>query len=215
MLVSVAQAQTATTNANESSSNAAGSPGKSIMELMVPDATPVEPNTMMRPISSEAKMNAAKSFMALNPLSLRDMMNLMTSKIKVDEGLTVDDVVESMNLRANMLNFKLVGHNAPWKVMEAISGKSMPKVEILSYCDVMTMRRILDYSPEFVAFLPCRISVIEDSSSDLWVVTLDWDVRWLDTSKNPNKMSKELREDAIKIRETIDEIMQAGATGAL
>jgi len=99
--------------------------------------------------------------------------------------------------------------------MESIAGKPMPKVEILSYCDVMTMRRILDYSPEFVAFLPCRISVIEDAKGDLWIVTLDWDVRWLDTSPNPNKMSDELRLDAITIRDTIHSIMEAGAAGDL
>lgn len=160
-------------------------------------------------------MNAAQTFMAMNPLSLRDMVNMMTTKIKVDEGLTLDDVVESMNLRANLLNFRMVSHNTPWRIMESITGEPMPKVEILSYCDVMTMRRILDYSPEFVAFLPCRISVIEDAAGDLWVVTLDWDVRWLDTSPNPNKLSDELRADAITIRETIQSIMEAGATGDL
>lgn len=190
-------------------------PEPTIMEQMAPALAPTEPNTMMRSISGEAKMNAAQSFMTVNPLSLRDMVNMMTTKIKVDEGLTVEDVVESMNLRANLLNLRQVGHNAPWKIMESISGESMPKVEILSYCDVMTMRDILDYSPEFVAFLPCRIAVIEDSVGDLWVVTLDWDVRWLDTSPNPNKMSEKLRQQAITIRESLQSIMEAGAAGDL
>lgn len=186
-----------------------------IKQLMSSALTTDEPNTMMPSISSEAKMNAFQSFMALNPLSLRDIINLMTAKIKVDEGLTIDDVVTSMNLRANLLNLRLVGHNAPWKIMESIAGEEMPKVEILSYCDVMTMRMILDYSPEFVALLPCRIAVTEDASGDLWVVTLDWDVRWLDTGANPNKLSDDLRERAIAIRENIQSIMEAGATGDL
>ncbi len=184
-------------------------------EMLKPAQDPAEPNTMMRSISREAKMNAAQSFMAVNPFSLRDMVNMMTHKIKVDDGLSIDDVIESMNLRANLLNFRMVGHNTPWKIMESISGEPMPKVEIVSYCDVMTMRKILDYSPEFVALLPCRIAVIEDSAGDLWVVTLDWDVRWLDTSPNPNKMSDELREEAIAIRENIHSIMEAGAYGEL
>ena len=183
--------------------------------LIAPGASAPEPNTMMRPISAEAKMNAAQSIMSANPLGLRDMVNLMTSKIKVDKGLTIDDVVDSMNLRANLLNLRLVGHNTPWKIMESIAGEPMPKVEILSYCDVMTMRKILDFSPEFVALLPCRIAVTEDSAGDLWVVTLDWDVRWLDTSPSPDKMSAELRELAIGIRENIQSIMEAGATGDL
>lgn len=185
------------------------------MQMMAPELLPAEPNTMMRSISAKAKLNAAQSFMSANPLSLRDMVNLMTTKIKVDEGLTIEDVVESMNLRANLLNLRLVGHNSPWKIMESITGEPVPKVEILSYCDVMTMRDILDYSPEFVAFLPCRISVIEDAAGDLWIVMLDWDVRWLDTSPNPNKMSEALRLQAITIRENLQSIMEAGASGDL
>lgn len=215
LFITANHAQIAGVKPAESSAMAPASPASMMVELMAPSASTDAPNTMLRSISSEAKMKAAQSFMTMNPLSLRDMINMMTLKIKADEGLTVDEVVESMNLRANLLNFKMVGHNQPWKVMESITGKPMPKVEILSYCDVMTMRKLLDYSPEFVAFLPCRISVIEDAEGDLWVVTLDWDVRWLDTSPNPNKLSDELRQDAITIRETIHSIMKAGAAGEL
>lgn len=214
-LVTVGHAQTSSGDDSVPAPDKPAGYAQSMKGLMVEGATDTTPNTMMRSISSEAKMRAAQTFMSLNPLSLRDMINMMTVKIKVDEGLTVDEVVESMNLRANLLNFKLVGHNAPWKVMESITGEPMPKVEILSYCDVMMMRRILDYSPEFVAFLPCRIAVIEDADKALWIITLDWDVRWLDTSPNPNKMSAELRQDAITIRETIQSIMDAGASGDL
>jgi hypothetical protein len=42
---------------------------------------------------------------------------------------------------------------------------------------------------------------------------LDWDVRWLDASKNPNQMSASLREKSIMVREAIDKIMRAGANG--
>jgi len=46
-------------------------------------------------------------------------------------------------------------------------------------------------------------------------MTMDWDVRWLDTSPNPNKISPELREKAIMVREAIESIMEAGANGDL
>lgn len=120
-----------------------------------------------------------------------------------------------MDLRANELNMKKVGHNTPYKVIESMTGEPSPRLEIVSYCDVLTMREILDYVPEFGAFVPCRIKVLEDANKDIWLLTLDWDVRWLDTSPNPNKISPELRERAIKVRETIENIMQAGANGEL
>ena len=88
-------------------------------------------------------------------------------------------------------------------------------LEFFSFCDLITMRMIVDYVPEFIAFLPCRIAVIEDAEGAIWLVTLDWDVRWLDTSPNPNRISPELRERAISVRERIETIMEAAANGDL
>ena len=174
------------------------------------------PNTVRKSvISAEAKMAAMQSMMMMNPFSLRDMMNMMVAKKKVIEGVSFDEVVESMDLRANLLNMMKVGHNTPHTVIAGITGEPTPRLEFLNYCDVMTMRDILDYVPEFAAFVPCRIAVMEDAVGDIWLMTLDWDVRWLDTSPNPNKISAELREKAIAVREATESIMQAGANGEL
>jgi uncharacterized protein (DUF302 family) len=77
----------------------------------------------------------------------------------------------------------------------------------------MVAREILDLSIEFAIFLPCRVAVLEDANKKIWLMTLDWDVRWLDSSKNPNQMSASLREKSIVVREAIDKIMRAGANG--
>ncbi|MGV6811741.1 MAG: DUF302 domain-containing protein [Brevirhabdus sp.] len=174
------------------------------------------PNTVQTSvISAEAKLNMMQTMMMANPMSLRQMMNMMVAKKKVVEGVSFEEVIESMDLRANFMNMKKVGHNTPWKVIEATTGEPSPKIEMLSYCDIPTMRDIVDYVPEFGVFVPCRITVLEDAAGDLWIMTMDWDVRWLDTSPNPNKISPELREKAIKVREAIESIMEAGANGDL
>ena len=122
--------------------------------------------------------------------------------------------VEAMKTKANELNFKFVGHNPLWKDIIAISGKTdTPRVEFFSFCDAMVARDLLDLSLEFAVFLPCRVAVVQDANKKIWLLTLDWDARWLDTSKNPNQMSAKLRDGAIKIREAIDKIMRAGASG--
>ncbi len=172
-------------------------------------------NMMLPPISSEAKMRAMQSGMLGNPFSLRDMMNFMVAKKKALPGLSFDEVVESLQLKANELNMRAVGHNTPYKILREIDDPDSPRVEILSFCDLLTMRKILDYSLEFIAFLPCRISVVEDAEGQIWLVTLDWDVRWLDTSPNPNKISDDLRERAISVRSRIEQIMEAAANGDL
>lgn len=170
-------------------------------------------NTMMPPISSEAKMRAVQSGMLVNPFSLRDMMNFMVAKKKVLPGITFDEVIESLKTKANELNMRAVGHNTPYKLLRQIDDPNSPRVEILSFCDLITMRKILDYSLEFLAFLPCKISVAEDADGQIWLVTLDWDVRWLDSSPNPNKIPADLRERAISVRERIEAIMEAAAVG--
>ena len=188
------------------------------MPVRMPASGPKEvpPNTVVdKIVSAEAKMKMMQSMMMGNPMSLRDMMSMMVAKKKVAPGLSFEEVVESMDLRANLLNMKKVGHSTPWKVIEATTGKPSPKLEMLSYCDIPTMRTILDYVPEFSVFVPCRISVLEDGNGDLWIMTVDWDVRWLDTSPNPNRISPELRDAAIMVRENLESIMEAGANGDL
>jgi uncharacterized protein (DUF302 family) len=78
----------------------------------------------------------------------------------------------------------------------------------------MVARKILDYVPEFVVFLPCRIALLEDAQGKLWVMTLDWDVNWLNYAQNPNSvLDKDLRAEATRIREGLRYIMEGAATG--
>ena len=185
------------------------------MKFPTRPAEDYQPNTMFPQISAEAKMRAMQSLMAISPFSLRDLINMMVVKKKVLEDITFDEVIESIKLKANELNMRAVGHNTPYKILRDIGDPESPRVEILGFCDLITMRMIVDYSLEFIAFLPCRIAVIEDANADIWIVSLDWDIRWLDTSPNPNRISPDLRERAISVRERIEEIMEAGANGDL
>lgn len=185
--------------------------------IQMPPTRPKEdltPNTVAESISPEARANFVASMMAVNPFSLREMIAMMVVKYPAKEGLKFDDVVEAMKVKANEINFKFVGHSPLWKDVVAITGKKdTPRVEFFSFCDAVVARDILDLSLEFAAFLPCRIAVVEDAYQKIWLMTLDWDVRWLDTSKNPNKISEGLREKAILVREAIDKIMRSGASG--
>ncbi len=170
-------------------------------------------NTMLEPISADAKMKMMQAMMAVNPFSVRDLMNFMVAKKKALPGLSFDDVVESLNSKALDLNMRPTGHNTPYVVLREIFDPDSPRLEYFSFCDLITMRLILNYSLEFSALLPCRIAVMEDAEGQIWLTTLDWDVRWFDTSPNPNRISDDLRERAIRVRENIEAIMEAAATG--
>jgi uncharacterized protein (DUF302 family) len=176
---------------------------------------PHRPNTVTDEVSDEAKRKFYQTMMMMSPLSMRDMIGVMARKRLVDVGVSFEDAIDSMKLRANEVNFKLVGHSPLWLDVRAITGdQNTPRVEIFQFCDAIVARKILDHVPEFVVFLPCRIALIEDADGRIWVMTLDWDVSWLDYAQNPNsQLDLELRQDARRIRDAIAYIMEGAATG--
>ena len=172
-------------------------------------------NTAMDPITPEARKRFMQSGTALNPLAVRDMVNLLAYKVQAKPGVAYDDVVTSLKQRANKLNFKFVGVNSIYKDVAALTGKPTPKVEVFNFCDAQLAREILDYSLEFVIFFPCRIAVVEDAAGQVWLLMLDWDVSWFDGSPNPNTLPDNVRQSAERIRKSLEEIIQAGANGDL
>lgn len=169
---------------------------------------------VLPPVPQELKKSTFDAMAAASGMSMRDMFNFMTAKKKAAEGVSFDDVVEAMDLKANEVNFKKVGHSMFWKDVSANSGLPTLRIEILQYCDALIGRKMLDYSPEFSIFIPCRITVLEDANGDIWLMTLDWDVSWLSMAWHPDsKLEEELKQDAIRIRDAMEVIMEAGATG--
>ena len=171
-------------------------------------------NRVMPPVPPAQKKQFYDQMVGMSSLSMRDLFNFMTYKLKADPELSFDDVIEAMELKANEVNFKKVGHNEFWKDVSAISGLPALRIEILQYCDAIVGRQMLDFSPEFSIFIPCRITVMEDANGDIWLMTLDWDVSWLARAWQPgSKLDPDLVADAVRIRDAMTQIMEAGATG--
>lgn len=130
-------------------------------------------------------------------------------KMPLAADVSIDDAIDSMLLRANGLNFKLVARQPLYKELEAM-GVETRHVEIFQFCDARIAARMLAENIDFAAYLPCRITLIEDQDGKAWLVTLDMDqvIRMADLPPN-------LVELAIKVRDTMNEIMTAGANGDL
>ena len=170
-------------------------------------------NTMTTTVSREAKTMMMQSMMAASPLSVREIVAMLVTKHKVKPGVKFDEVVESLKLVANRNNFKYTGVSLLSKDIEASTGKATPRVEILSFCDSSVARIVIDYAPELIAFLPCRVSVMEDANKDIWILSLDWDINWMKLSVNPNIMDEKLMKESERIRKIMDEMMEAAANG--
>ena len=149
-------------------------------------------------------------------LNIRDIMNYMTTKYQVKPGVSFDDVVISMQLRANQLNLKQVGHSPMWKDIQAVLGDTTsPRMEVFHFCDIEAGREIMKLVPEAIVYLPCRIAVMEDDKKNVWVLTLDWDTAWLDSINGSMGITPELAKMAVGIRDKMDNVMRAGANGDL
>jgi uncharacterized protein (DUF302 family) len=183
-----------------------------------PAPAPTKPYTMRPEIPPEIKRQMMQMMMPIMNnmfhMSMPDAMNWMARKIKVKPGVSFDDVVESMNLRANQLNFKHVGENLMYKDFQAVlNDKDAPRIEVHSYCDIAVGRELLKISPEFVVFLPCRIAVMEDGDKNIWVLMLDWNMDWVAGYSQQMGITPELAKGAMTLRDKMENIMQAGANG--
>jgi uncharacterized protein (DUF302 family) len=130
-------------------------------------------------------------------------------KCKLFEDISADDAIDSMKLRANSLNFKLVGHMPLSEQVAAMGGKSN-RMEIFQFCDAMIAAQMVNYSLAFAGYLPCRISVVEDNDGQVWLITLNMDKTMGDAS-----LPKELQGLGMQVRNNIYSIITAGAEGAL
>ncbi len=185
-----------------------------------PPKQPHKPWTMSRSVSKEEKARMMKQMMPMMSMGMKmdikDTMNYMTTKYKAKKDLSFDDVVESMKLRANQLNFKLVGHSPMWKDIQVVLGDTTsPRMEVFHFCDIAAGREIMKLAPEAIVYLPCRIAVMEDADKNIWVLTLDWDIAWMDSVNSSMGISPELAKMASDIRDKMDNIMIAGANGDL
>ena len=128
-------------------------------------------------------------------------------RVPLAPKVSLDDAVQSMKIRANNLNMKLVGEMPLSKQLQAMGEKSR-RIEIFQFCDPRTAKKMVEANIDFAAYLPCRITLVEDDQGKGWLVMMN-----LDPLINAANLNPELRKEAIKVRDTLNEIIQAGAKG--
>ena len=126
------------------------------------------------------------------------------------DGVSVEDAVESMKLRANSLNFKLVAELPLSKQVEAMTGMPQPRMTIYQFCDALTAKQLLDSNPAFAAFLPCRVALVEDERGKARIIMLN-----MENLIRAANLPPDLRRKAEEVRDNLLSIMVAGANGEL
>ena len=130
-------------------------------------------------------------------------------KMQLADGVSFDDAVGSMKLRANSRNMRLVAELPLSKQIQSM-GKKARRMDIYQFCDPLTAQRMVEANIHFAAYLPCRIALVEDKKGRGWLVMMN-----LDMMLQGATLSKDLKVQAKKVRDVLMDIMQAGANGDL
>jgi uncharacterized protein (DUF302 family) len=130
-------------------------------------------------------------------------------KIPVADGLTAEDVEQTMRFVANEHNMKNVAELPLSEQVEAMTGGKQRFLKIYMFCNPLSAAKMIEYSEAYSAYLPCRISLVEDKTGKLWIYTLNMDMMIHGGSTLP----PDLYEEANNVKDTILDIMNRGAKG--
>jgi uncharacterized protein (DUF302 family) len=133
----------------------------------------------------------------------------MMWSVQVDEGLSPEDVIESLKSLATSRRFLFVGESPFYKQIEAITGEKYRYVNFLSFCDARVGRMMLEYRNQYSGFMPCRIAIVEDKDGRLWLHSMNLDLM----IHGGKALPAELQENALRVSATIQEMMQGAAAG--
>jgi uncharacterized protein (DUF302 family) len=139
----------------------------------------------------------------------QQMISNSIQRFEIADGVSVDDAVQSMQLRSNMLNFKLVA-DLPLSEQVKAMGEDANYMRILAFCDALIAKKMVEYDIIFAGFLPCRIAVLEDNEGKGWIVTMN-----MDMMLHAVDLPEDLQPLAKKVRDTIYSIVDAGVNGDL
>lgn len=157
----------------------------------------------------DVKASSTYAAMATRIMETGSAVDATVWKVPVAEGLSADEVDETMRSVANEHNLKLVGELPLSKQVEAMQGSPYRYVKIFMFCDAQTAARMIDYSDSFAAFLPCRITLVEDQQQRLWLYAMDMDLMIHGGRQLPDALYQE----ANRVKTVMLDIMHRGAEG--
>ncbi|ACL72830.1 protein of unknown function DUF302 [Thioalkalivibrio sulfidiphilus HL-EbGr7] len=148
--------------------------------------------------------------MARTVLSSGDAAEATVYKRRVEPGLGIDEVEETLRFVANELNVRNVGELPMYLEVQALTGEAFPFLKIYMFCDAGIASRMVTYSSAMAAYLPCRIVLQEDADGNLWLMTLNLDLM----IHGGKPLPEDLLKDALFVRDSLNEIIDRAATGA-
>jgi uncharacterized protein (DUF302 family) len=136
-----------------------------------------------------------------------DIADATMWEVKVEEGVSLEDVIDAVNAVALNANIKNVGELPLSEELKA-RGIDSKVIHVMSFCNPETARKMVDFSPAMGGFLPCRVSIIEEEDG-LHIYTMNMDMM----IKMGKKLPPELLKETMIVREAMWTMLQNGKSG--
>jgi cytochrome c553/uncharacterized protein (DUF302 family) len=172
------------------------------MKAPRPPVAPVPPKAPNAPTPKQAPKPPTPS----SGLQITDIKQTV-ARLALEDGVSKEDAIQAMLSKATELNLKLVGEQRVSKELEA-RGVKTPYLSIFQFCDPMDARTMIMNNPIFASYMPCRISLVEDQNKKLWLMMLN-----LDMLIDSKLLAPEVVETAIRVNQSMLDIMVSGSTG--
>ena len=133
----------------------------------------------------------------------------MTLVVPAEEGLTGEDIDESIKSLAASEGIFYVFYAPLYKQIESVTGKPFRHLSIHMVCDAATAAKMIDYNPLLATMMPCRVAVVADKETGkISLYTTNPDIFTMD----PN-MPEDLRPVAEKVAGQLKTIINGAAAG--
>ena len=82
-------------------------------------------------------------------------------------------------------------------------------MEIINFCDGLAADKMLAADPMMIAFMPCRIALLEDKNGKRWVISMMMDVKLI------HALPADARNSAERVMAAMKDMMVAASKGDL
>lgn len=127
----------------------------------------------------------------------------------VAKGLSFDDVDASLLSLAASMKLRDAGQLPLGGQVEPMRENQWRQLKIYMFYNPLTAAEMIEYDPAFSVWLPCRVSLVEDTDGALWLHTINMDAI-LAAAKD---MPAELRAEAMAVRNAIFLLMNGASQG--
>lgn len=153
---------------------------------------------------------AIPAFIAMfdNILTNGDPARAMMKTWEVQEGISGDEVKESIEALTEEYNMRLTGYVKMYTKEDAAPDE-VKEARIYSLCNLTTAKVFLNYSQWYGGFMPCRIMYIQYGDGHANLISMDMTL----AIHGGKTLPPEMLEAALKVKEAMEMVPERAAKG--